>query len=193
MEELYCTNQEKSNFLVIPAQYTHIHNSLQDSTSDARYIKTLQRITELKAKLKATFDDLKLDAIIYPEQRNLVVPVGSPSQSGRNGILAAVTGCPVTTIPIGFSEQTESAPIGLPVGMEILGLHWSEHDLFRIAKSIDDQLHARRPPAMKDLDFTHAPGSWYAKVPFVTPGGLHNVDNQAYPAGTIGRAPGHEL
>ncbi|KAH8809847.1 amidase [Hyaloscypha sp. PMI_1271] len=84
----------------------------------------------------------KLDAIIYLEQTNLVVKIASPSQIGRNGILTALTGFPVVTVPAGFSPPIDHAPIGAPIGMEILGLPWSESMLINIASHISALAHA---------------------------------------------------
>ncbi|RYG51365.1 MAG: amidase, partial [Chitinophagaceae bacterium] len=83
----------------------------------------------LTLALLNTFSTNNVDAIIYPEQKNLVVKIGSASQSGRNGILAALTGTPVVTVPAGFSEPSEDAPIGVPIGMEILGRPFEEEKL----------------------------------------------------------------
>ena len=86
------------------------------STRYVSYRNLQEGIQSLTEHLKHTFDMHNLDALIYPEQANLVVKVGSPSQSQRNGILAALTGSPVVTVPIGFSQPSETAPIGLPIG-----------------------------------------------------------------------------
>ena len=65
----------------------------------------------LRQALEATFAANDLDAVIYPEQKNLVVKIGAPSQAGRNGILAALTGVPVVVVPAGFSEPSDEAPV----------------------------------------------------------------------------------
>jgi hypothetical protein len=82
-------------FLVIPSQYGYVETALSSSTSNASYAPTKLAIQNLITVLSNTFSSNRLDAIIYPEQKNLVVKIGSPSQSGRNGILAALTGFPV--------------------------------------------------------------------------------------------------
>ena len=145
MPDLY---ENTTDFLVIPSQYSYVNSALNSSTSDATYLRKLHGITNLTTALQKTFVSNNLDFIIHPEQKNLVVKVGSPSQSGRNGILAALTGSPVVTIPIGFSPATNEAPIGVPIGMEILGRPWSEGDLLNVAKKIDDLTHVRRAPVL---------------------------------------------
>lgn len=185
MPDLYLSNLNTSNFVVIPSQYSYVQTALRSSTSNATYTTRLRGITNLTTTLHSTFSSQSLDAIIYPEQKNLVVPLGSPSQSGRNGILAALTGSPVITIPIGFSNATETAPIGVPVGMEILGLPWTESKLLGIAKAIDDRLHARRAPITAGLNDMVEVTSRYDRVPVVMPRGTSNIDTTAYPLGRI--------
>lgn len=188
MPEIYVNNSSINattppKFVVIPAQYQHIQQALISSTSNTSYTAIKNRIANLTQTLHSTLRYQQLSAIIYPEQKNLVVPIGSPSQSGRNGILAALTGSPVITMPIGFSAPSETAPIGIPVGMEILGLPFSEGTLLRIAKGIDDRLHARRSPVtagLDDYDAAAQRSTHYSSVPSITP--LRNIP-AAYPLG----------
>ena len=177
MPELYLNT---SQFLVIPSQYKYVETALVSSTSNSSYYTKQAGITNLTTALHSLFSANGLDAIIYPEQKNLVVPIGSPSQSGRNGILAALTGSPVITIPIGFSPASGTAPIGIPIGMEILGLPWTEEKLLRVAKGIDDRLHARRVPTRGGLNES-VEYSVYEEVPDVKP--LASIDQEDYPLG----------
>ena len=180
MPEIYVNNTNPPDFVVIPSQYSYVRTSLASSTSNSSYFIKQSGIANLTRALQSTIHSNNLDALIYPEQKNLVVPVGSPSQSGRNGILAALTGSPVITIPIGFSDPSQTAPIGIPVGMEILGLPFSEGKLLQIAKGIDDRLHARRSPVTGGLNESVEVTQAYDRVPKITP--LKNVPN-AYPLG----------
>ncbi|KAI2468354.1 amidase signature enzyme [Annulohypoxylon bovei var. microspora] len=168
------------DFLVIPAQYTFMNNSRISSTADPAYATAQQGIKDLKAALNATFVSNELDAVIYPEQKNLVVKVGSPSQAGRNGILAALTGVPVITVPVGFSSFSQDAPIGVPVGMEILGLPFSEAKLLNIASHFTSLRPLRKTPAF--ANYTVQMGS-YASMPKMQP----NISNipKAYPVGVL--------
>jgi Asp-tRNA(Asn)/Glu-tRNA(Gln) amidotransferase A subunit family amidase len=183
MTDLYTNfaNSTRSDFLVIPAQYNYIKNSLRSSTGDTAYLIKQSLIANLTRTLHSTFFTNRLEAIIYPEQKNLVVPIGCALQSGRNGILAAVTGSPVVTVPIGFSPATASAPIGIPVGMEILGLPFTEGRLLALAKAIDDRLHARRRPITNGLDEMVEVTAVYPQVPTIHPDKA-NIPSQ-YPLG----------
>ena len=177
MPALYASGE----FLVIPSQYSYVNTALISSTSNATYALKQYGIRNLTTTVDGTFKQHSLDALIYPEQKNLVVKIGSPSQSGRNGILAALTGSPVITVPIGFSPVTDTAPIGVPVGMEILGLPWSEAKLLGIAARIDDLLHARRMPTFANMSVEVT--SAYSAVPSVQPNRA-NIPS-AYPVGVL--------
>jgi Asp-tRNA(Asn)/Glu-tRNA(Gln) amidotransferase A subunit family amidase len=177
MPALYASGE----FLVIPSQYSYVKTALISSTGNATYTLKQYGIRNLTTTVEATFKQHFLDALIYPEQKNLVVKIGSPSQSGRNGILAALTGSPVITVPIGFSPATDTAPIGVPVGMEILGLPWSEVKLLGAAARIDDLIHARRMPTFANMSVEVT--SAYTAVPSVTPD-RGNIPSE-YPVGML--------
>lgn len=176
-EALYSSRE----FLVIPAQHKFIQRASHLSTSDAAYSETLGRIHNLARALEATFARSNLDAIIYPEQKNLVVKLGSPSQSGRNGILAALTGHPVVCVPAGFSPPSADAPAGVPVGMEILGRPWSEGLLLNIARHVSELVPVRRMPPFASQ--TVEPRA-YDAVPTIVPGGSVKIPVE-YPVGAL--------
>ncbi|KAL2020986.1 hypothetical protein VTK56DRAFT_7760 [Thermocarpiscus australiensis] len=165
-------------FLVIPAQYGFIKRAARSSTSDTAYVDSLNRIEDLTETLEATFSRHSLDALIYPEQKNLVVKVGSPSQSGRNGILAALTGRPVVCVPAGFSPPSADAPLGVPVGMEILGRPWSEEKLLNIASHISELMPVRRMPVFANRIVEQKE---YEDVPVIMPNSA-NIPGE-YPLG----------
>ena len=169
-----------SKFLVIPAQYSYVNNALISSSSNATYAAVKQSIQNLTLALQQTISSNNLDALIYPEQKNLVVKIGSPSQSGRNGILAALTGSPVVTVPAGFSPPTSDAPVGVPIGMEILGAAWSEQKLLRIAYQIERLTNLRKMPQLAEEVIDRIK---YSDVPNIVPnrGNIPVV----YPVGVI--------
>lgn len=96
--------RNSNKFLVIPSQHEYVNTALVSSTDNTTsgthlsYDTVRAEIQNLKFALQETFARNRLDAMLYPEQQNLVVKIGSPSQSGRNGILAALTGSPVITV-----------------------------------------------------------------------------------------------
>jgi Asp-tRNA(Asn)/Glu-tRNA(Gln) amidotransferase A subunit family amidase len=87
-----------------------------------------------------------LDAVLYPHQKRLVASIGE-EQLERNGVLSNGTGFPAITFPGGFSRPTHSAPLGVPIGIELLGPEWSEPQLIRLAYAFEQAAQLRRPPA----------------------------------------------
>ncbi|KAI1499524.1 amidase signature domain-containing protein [Biscogniauxia marginata] len=171
---------QSGEFLVIPSQYKFVDKALQSSTADAAYATALDGINKLIASLNSTFTTNNLDALVYPEQKNLVVEIGSASQAGRNGILAALTGYPVVTVPAGFSPATADAPIGVPIGMEIMGLPFSEGKLLNLASHITQHHPVRRVPQFADET---VPVGALDSMPSMTPD-KSNIPS-AYPMGRL--------
>lgn len=175
-----------SSFFVLPSGYSTVRTALASSTSNTTYTTVQEGIETLRLTLRQTFTQYNLDAIIYPEQKNLVVKLGSPSQSGRNGILAALTGSPVVTIPVGFSYPTDdNAPVGIPIGMEILGLPWSEKRLLNLAALMSDVVGGvRRAPIMNwGTGRAQKSTTVYKSMPEVRP----NRRDIQYPLGDLGK------
>ncbi len=117
-----------------------------DGRQQPEYGERLQRNQRTRALLMSILADHQLDALIYPLQKRLVVPLGETQQADRNGILAAVTGFPAITVPAGFSPPTATAPLGVPVGMDFLGKPWSEGRLIELAHGFERAAPVRRPP-----------------------------------------------
>jgi Asp-tRNA(Asn)/Glu-tRNA(Gln) amidotransferase A subunit family amidase len=107
--------------------------------------RTLNR-EKLRLAVAKKMADLGLDAILYPLQQILVVPVGSDDQAERNGTLSNGTGFPAVTFPAGFSTPSASAPLGVPVGGELLGLDYSEDKLLSYAFAFEQASGPRKPP-----------------------------------------------
>jgi Asp-tRNA(Asn)/Glu-tRNA(Gln) amidotransferase A subunit family amidase len=168
LSELY----SGEDFFVLPNQREYVRTALISSTSNQTsdgqpgYDAVQEGIHKLTRDLHETFKMHRLDALIYPEQKNLVVKLGAPSQSGRNGILAALTGFPVVTVPIGFSRVTNTAPKGVPIGMEVMGLPWTEEKLLQIAFQMQELKTVRRTPewANESDEVKH-----YEDVPVIMP------------------------
>jgi amidase len=113
---------------------------------DDGYRLRLQKRSELQQRIMKIMADDRLDAIVFPHQKRLVVPVGE-TQLERNGALGAVIGFPSIVVPAGFSPPTPTAALGVPVGIEVLGRPWSENVLIEIAYGYEQATRHRRPPA----------------------------------------------
>lgn len=109
------------------------------------YSKRLKRRILLQKVIESMFSSFQLDALVFPHQQQLVCKVGK-SQAQRNGALAAITGFPSVCLPAGFSVPTSQAPLGVPIGFEILGLPGSEGVLIEISSRYEQQFPKRRAP-----------------------------------------------
>jgi amidase len=107
--------------------------------------RTLNR-DKLRLAVAKKMADLDLDAILYPLQKILVAPVTAEDQLERNGTLSNGTGFPAVTFPGGFSAPTSSAPLGVPVGAELLGLDYTEPKLLGYAYAFEQATRLRKPP-----------------------------------------------
>lgn len=116
-----------------------------DPLSSAEYKQMLLRRNDLRQAVMTLIATNKLDAVLYPHQKRLAVPIGE-EQVERNGVLSNSTGFPAIAFPGGFSPPSPSAPIGVPVGLEILGPEWSEPALFRLAYAFQEGAAVRKPP-----------------------------------------------
>jgi Asp-tRNA(Asn)/Glu-tRNA(Gln) amidotransferase A subunit family amidase len=107
---------------------------------------------KLRLAVAKKMADLNLDAILYPLQKILVAPVTAEEQTERNGRLSNGTGFPAVTFPGGFSAPSASAPLGVPVGAELLGLDYTEPKLLAFAYAFEQATHLRKlPPSTPPL------------------------------------------
>ena len=115
--------------------------------NSATYKDRMLNRDKLRLAVAKRMADLNLDAILYPLQKILVAPITADDQLERNGTLSNGTGFPAVTFPGGFSTPTASAPLGLPVGAELLGLDYSEAKLLAYAYAFEQASQLRKPPA----------------------------------------------
>lgn len=120
--------------------------ALQDGMNDPVYKDLLMNRDRLRLALATKMADLKLDAVIYPQQRILVPPIATGEQPERNGALSHGTGFPAVTFPAGFSAPSATAPLGVPVGAELMGLDYSEPRLLAFAYAHEQTANLQRLP-----------------------------------------------
>ncbi|MES1924921.1 amidase family protein [Salinisphaera sp. T31B1] len=120
--------------------------AVDDGMTQPDYYERLAGIDRLKTTLAGVMAAHDVDILVYPEQRQLVAPISEQAQPQRNGILAALTGVPVVTLSAGRSAATDNAPLGVPVGLSMLGRPWSEPLLLRAAYAFEQAMPARRAP-----------------------------------------------
>jgi Asp-tRNA(Asn)/Glu-tRNA(Gln) amidotransferase A subunit family amidase len=120
--------------------------SYENGLNEPDYKDRRVKIDDLRVQLANTMAKNNVVALLYPHQKRLPVMIGEMNQAERNGILASLAGFPAITVPAGFSTPTESAPIGVPVGIEFLGPPFSEPQLLQITYGFEQATHARKPP-----------------------------------------------
>jgi amidase len=113
---------------------------------DPAYKDRRIKIDAIKIELANLMAQNNLDALVFPHQKCLVVPIGETNQPGINGVVAALAGFPSIVVPAGFSTPTTSALIGVPVGMEIVGHPFAEPELLKLAFGFEQATQARKPP-----------------------------------------------
>ena len=118
-----------------------------DGINSPAYKDRMLNRDKLRLAVAKRMADLNLDAIPYPLQTILVAPITADDQLERNGTLSNGTGFPAVTFPGGFSTPTASAPLGVPVGAELLGLDYSEANLLAYAYAFEQASQLRKPPA----------------------------------------------
>jgi amidase len=120
--------------------------SYEDGPNSADYKDRRMKMEEIRIEVANLMAKNQLDALVYPHQKCLVLPIGATFQKDRNGVIAALAGFPAIEVPAGFSTPTTDAPIGVPVGMEFLGRAWAESELIKLAFGFEQATHLRKPP-----------------------------------------------
>ena len=128
-----------------PGLKSNLDEAMGYDVGTPAYNERLKKRAELQKQVLAIMDEYAIDAIVYPHQQQLVCKTGG-SQQERNGVIGSVTGYPAVVVPAGFSTPSDDAPIGVPVGMEILGRPFAEPQLISIAYGFEQHSHLRRPP-----------------------------------------------
>lgn len=113
--------------------------------ADPKYLAIFQKRDELQKAVLAAMAEHGLDAVLYPHQKRLVVPIGD-EQVERNGVLSNSTGFPAITFPGGFSTPSEAAPVGVPIGIELLGRPFAEAELIGYVHAFEKGAALREPP-----------------------------------------------
>ena len=121
--------------------------AIADGMNSADYKNRMLNRDKLRLAVANKMAELNLNAILYPHQRILVVPVTAADQSERNGPLSNGTGFPAVTFQAGFSAPTATAPLGVPIGAELLGLDFTEDTLLSFAYALEHTANPRKTPA----------------------------------------------
>jgi Asp-tRNA(Asn)/Glu-tRNA(Gln) amidotransferase A subunit family amidase len=120
--------------------------AIEHGLDEPEYLRRLRNRERLRILLASHMARHRLDALLYPLQRVLVAPLGEPEQPERNGVLSHGTGFPAIAFPAGFSTPTASAPLGVPVGAELLATDFREATLLALAYAFEQAANVRMPP-----------------------------------------------
>jgi len=121
---------------------TYIETPLES----AEYLEKIANVGLIRNHIAKVFAENCLDAMCFPHQSQLVSKVGSNSQPGRNGPVTSMTGLPSIVVPGGFSQPSEDAPIGVPIGVEFIAPMWQDHKLIEIAYGFEQNTKFRHAP-----------------------------------------------
>src|SRR5258708_27984476 len=80
--------------------------SYDDGPNSADYKDRRMRMDEVRIEVANLMTKNDLDALVYPHQKCLVLPIGATFQKDRNGIIAALPDCPAFQVPPGLSLPT---------------------------------------------------------------------------------------
>src|SRR5690606_6167710 len=124
--------------------------SLSAGTYDAYYKKAQQARTLIKADYDKVFEDY--DVIIGPSTPDVAFKIGEkvddPVTMYANDILTIpinLAGVPAISVPCGFEN-------GLPLGLQIIGKHFDEETLYRVAHAYEQQTDfAKQTPALWEV------------------------------------------
>jgi len=114
--------------------------ALSSGYYDAYYLKAQRVRTLLTRDFEAAFQ--KVDAIVTPTAPTAAFKLGEKSDDPLSMYLADIytvtadlAGIPGISVPCG---QTAS---GLPIGLQVLGRHFDESTVLRVATAIEANLH----------------------------------------------------
>ncbi len=119
--------------------------ALSSGYYDAYYLKAQKIRTLIKEDLENAYKDL--DVIITPTCPTVSFKIGEKSSDPLSMYLSDIAtipvnlaGIPAISIPCGFDK-------GLPIGMQILGRHFDEETLIRVAYTYESEtdFHKRKP------------------------------------------------
>lgn len=126
--------------------------------------EALARRRTLRQAVLAVFEAQQLDALVYPTLQREAAPLGL-HQAGPTCQLSASTGLPAISFPAGFTAS------GVPVGIEFLGMPFSEAKLLACAYDWEQTVKLRRPPySTPPLVDGRAPAAHQARIQLTVPG-----------------------
>ena len=141
------TFNEENREQVMPffGQELFTMSAATEGRRDSRYAEAKGKTQKLAVTegLEVMFKANRLDALLMPSNNPawLIDPILGDNHSGGSSTLAAVSGWPSITVPMGRVQ-------GLPVGLSIVGLPWQEARILGLARFFE-----KNSPAQEDAGF----------------------------------------
>ncbi len=115
------------------------------SRDTQEYRDALDKQKTFRNDFESVMTKMNLDVLLYPTIRSKPAPIGEP-QRGSNCMVSSASGFPAISVPAGFTRDE------LPVGLELLGLPFTEPKLIQLAYAFEQATHYRRlPPTTPSL------------------------------------------
>jgi amidase len=126
--------------------FDRIGTAVRHPHEDPKYAARLDEREELQRIVISLMLQHNLDAIAYPSVQipapTIEDVLGTRFDAGfpTNTVIGSQLRQPAISVPVGFTDT------GLPVGLELLGVPYSEQKLLELAFGVEKLMKARRPP-----------------------------------------------
>lgn len=128
--------------------FDRLGTSFKTPYEDPQYAKRLEERDEFQRLVMSIMAEHNLDAIAYPSVQipppTVADVVGTRFRDyfPTNTVIGSQLRQPAISVPVGFTEN------GLPVGLELLGMPYSEQKLLELAYGVEKLTKARRAPSL---------------------------------------------
>lgn len=134
------------------ALFEKLGEGIAHPKDDPEYGERLDQQQEFQRVVTSVMIENGLDAIVYPSVK--ITPPTIEDTLGKrfwdyfptNTSIGSQLRWPAISVPIGFTDD------GLPVGLEILGVPYSEQKLLELAYGVEALIKARKPPTFAQRD-----------------------------------------
>jgi amidase len=113
-----------------------------------KYLEIRSNILSFRRKTQELMRRERLDALAYPMQKRPSLKLTDTPLPERNGIFASALGFPAVDLPAGFTPPEPGAPIGIPVGIDLMAMPFQDAALISLAAGFERVLKANRPPEL---------------------------------------------
>jgi amidase len=113
-----------------------------------KYFELMSNILSFRRKTQDLMRLERLDALAYPMQKRASLKLTETPRPERNGIFASALGFPAVDLPAGFTSPEATAPIGVPVGIDLMGMPFQDASLISLAAGLEQVLKAHRAPGL---------------------------------------------